>query len=809
MNLLRDVRYGIRTLFKTPGLSAIAIVTIALGIGLTTHTFSIVYGSVIRGLPYDGADRLVFLTQSNAIDGWSDRSIPYHDFLDIRAEQSTLEGVGGLYNGTVNLADSDQRPERYLGAWVSWNTLQLTGASPVLGRLFQEGEDLPGADPTVVLSHDIWQNRYGSDPNILGRTIRANGEQHTIIGVMPEKFKFPFDNYLWLPLGLDVSQFERGNGTYLQVPALLRPGVSLDEARAELATIAARLQQSYPETNENVMIDIGAFTEEYMPAQITAVLWVMLIAVFGVLLIACANVANLLLARAVNRSKEIAVRSALGASRGIIVRQLLIESLVLAVIGGTLGIALSYVGIAGFNAWIIDIQKPFWIEIALFPPVLAFAIVITFVAAVASGTIPAFKASGAQVHEILKDASRGSSFRMSRVTTALVVGEIAVSCALLIAAGFMVKSIINIKNVDLGFETAGVFTARVGLPITDYPDEEARLRFHDQLLAELEALPRVESASLGWVLPANDPGMYWYGVEDETYLTDRDYPFANYAAITPAFFKTFGTAVIQGREFTSQDRDGNLTVAIVNESFARRHFAASAVGRRLRFGRSDSERPWLTIVGVVPDLYVGGGVGGIGSDDRIQEHIYAPLAQDVSRFVSLAVKVAGDPLTMAAPIREVVSGIDPNLPTYEVDSMEGVIETNTWAFGLFGTLFAIFGVISLFMSAVGLYGVMAFAVQRRRQEMGIRMALGAYPKDIVRLVFRNGFKQLGVGMVIGVGIGAGLSQPLRVILFGVDTTDVTVYLAIVVTLAAAGALACWLPATRATRVNLVEALLPE
>ena len=623
------------------------------------------------------------------------------------------------------------------------------------------------------------------------------------------KYKFPFDSYLWLPLGLDGSQFERGQGRYLQVPARLRSGSSLDEAAAELATLAGRLQQSYPETNENVMIDVGGFTEEFMPPEITAVLWVMLVAVFGVLLIACANVANLLLARAINRSKEVAVRTALGASRGIIVRQLLIESVVLAVIGGALGIALSYVGIIGFNAWIIDIQKPFWIDIALFPPVLAFAIAITFVAAVASGTIPAWKASGTRVHEILKDASRGSSFRMSRLTTGLVIGEIAISCALLIAAGFMVKSIINIKSVDLGFETAGVFTARVGLPTTDYPDEESRLQFHDQLLAELEALPRVESAALTWVLPASDPNMYWYGVEDETYLTDRDYPFANYVAITPDFFKTFGTAAIQGRELTSQDRDGNLPVAIVNESFARRHFDESVVGRRLRLGRSDSENPWLTIVGVVPDLYVGGGVGGIGSDDRIQEHIYAPLAQDISRFVSLAVKVSGDPLTMAAPVRDLVAGIDPNLPTYNVDSMEGVIETNTWAFGLFGTLFAIFGVISLFMSAVGLYGVMAFAVQRRRQEMGIRMAMGAYPKDIVRLVFRNGFKQMGIGMLIGLAIGAALSQPLRVMLFGVDTTDVTVYLAIVVTLAATGALACWVPAARATRVDLVKALLPE
>ncbi len=809
--LLRDLRYGIRMLYKTPGLSAVAIVTIALGVGLTTHTFSIVYGSVIRGLPYEGADRLMFFTEDKLVDGNNGMRVPIHDFVDWRDQQTTFEELAALYSGTVNLADEDQRPERFLGAFVTSNTFSQAGVMPILGRGFREGEDLAQAAPTMVLGYEVWQNRYGGDPDIVGKTIRANGSMYTVIGVMPERFKFPFDSDVWLPLAMNPTELERGDGIRLDVFGRLKVGVSMDQAEAEFATIAQRLAQEYPATNDGVTVEIKPYTEEYMPRQITAVLWAMLVAVFGVLLIACANVANLLLARAAGRSREVAVRSALGASRATVIRQLLVESLVLAVVGGVIGVGLSYVGIAVFNASIIDIQKPFWIEIDLFPPVLVFAIAVTLVASVVSGMIPAFRASGTQVHEVLKDASRGSSgLRMSRFTTALVIGEIAVSCALLVAAGFMVKSIINVQNVEMGFATEQILTARVGLNENDYPDNESRLRFHEELVLGLEALPGARSVSLTSNLPASGAGMFWYGVEGEAYSTDQDYPFANRSVITPGFFSTFGVSVLEGQDFSDHDRAESIPVAIVNESFVRRHFAdGSAVARRIRFGRSDSEQAWLTIVGVVPDLHVGGGVGGIGSDDRIQEHVYIPLAQNARAFMSIAIATGADPMALAPSVRGVIVGIDANLPIYNVDTMEGVIETSTWAFGLFGSLFAMFGGIALFMAAVGLYGVMAFSVSRRTQEMGIRMAMGARPHAIVGLVLKKGFTQLVIGMTVGLGLGAVLSSPLRVMLFEVSTADPTVYLTIVLTLCLAGFLACIVPARRATRVDLVEALRQE
>ncbi len=386
--ILRDLKYAFRMLTKTPGLSAIAIVTIALGVGLTTHTFSIVYGSVIRGLPYEGSDRLVYLTQARLAEGSTDRSVPIHDYLDWRDQQTTFEDLAALYNGTVNLADADQRPERFLGAFVTWNAIAQSGARPILGRGFLPGEDAPDASPAIIIGYDVWQNRYDADPDILGNTVRANGRMHTIIGVMPRGFKFPFDSYVWLPLGIDAAQLERGQGFTLEVFGRIKPGVSMDRAGADIDAIARRLAEEYPVTNAGITSEIKPFTEEYMPPQITAVMWAMLVAVFGVLLIACANVANLLLARAATRSKEVAVRTALGAKRSSVIRQLLMESLVVAVIGGVVGLGLSYVGINAFNTWIIDVQKPFWIEIGLFPQVLVFAIAITLLASVVAGTYP-------------------------------------------------------------------------------------------------------------------------------------------------------------------------------------------------------------------------------------------------------------------------------------------------------------------------------------------------------------------------------------------------------------------------------------
>jgi predicted permease len=806
-----DIRYGIRMLFKTPVLSLAAITTIALGVGLTTHTFSVVYGSVLKGLPYEGADRLISIDRNNVSEGFENMSAPIHDFVDWRAQQTLFDDLAASRQGTVNIADADMRPERYDGAFVTAAMFAQVGVQPIMGRTFNEEDDTGHTPPTIILGYNVWQNRYGGDPDIIGKTVRANARTTTIIGVMPPKFRFPFSEDVWLPMGLDPVQLPRSTGNYVQTFGRLKPGVSIDEAQIQMAGIAQRLATEYPETNEGISTGLKPYTEEYMPPQITAVLYVMLVAVFGVLLIACANVSNLLLARSTVRAKEIAIRSAMGASRSRVIRQLLVESTILTLLGGTAGIILGYVGIDAFNAVFMDMERPYWIDIAMHPPVLLFAIVITAVAAVVSGTVPAFRASGADIHELLKDESRGSSsFRVGRFSTSLVVGEIAVSCALLVAAGMMVKSVVNLKNLDMGFEAESVFTARVGLFEADYPTGESRRLFFDRLLERLEALPGTQAAALTTSLPMTGSGGAAFAVEGESYVVDRDYPVSPRSYITPNFFATFGAEIREGRDFSLQDREDGVPVAIVNQSFAHRYFEGeSAVGKRIRLGRSLSELPWLSIVGVVPDFHIGGNTGGIGNDKTPTEMIYTPVGQASFRFLSMAVKTAGDPLAMAPRVRDAVAGLDPNLPIYWAYSMDQVIENQTWAFGMFGTLFGTFGAVALFMAAVGLYGVMAFSVSRRTQEMGIRMALGAYGKDIVRIVLKKGFVQLGIGMAIGLGLGAALSRPLQLIMFDVNAGDLSVYAAIVVTLGLAGMLACFVPARRATRVDLVDALRPE
>ena len=810
--LWNDTRYGLRMLLRTPALSLVAVVTVALGVGLTTHTFSIVYATLMRGLPYEGADRLMYLDRNDLSEDIENMSVSVHDFTDWRDQQKLFEDLGAARGGTVNVVDAEGRPERFDGGLVSAGLFAQVGVQPLMGRGFIDEDDRGHTPQTIILGYDVWQTRYGGDPDILGQTIRANGRPTTIIGVMPPGFRFPFQEEVWLPLNLDPVEIPRGEGWSVQVFGRLKEGVSLDEARTEMAGIAQRLATEYPQSNEGIGVSVKTFVEGYMPPQISAVLYVMLFAVFGVLLIACANVANLLLARSLIRSKEVAIRSALGASRGRVIRQLLVEATLLSLIGGVLGIVLSKVGIDLFNAALVNIEKPYWIEIALYPPVLAFAFGVTLLASIVSGTVPAIRASGGDLHDVLKDESRSaSSLRMGKFSAFLVIGEVAVSCALLVTAGMMIRSVVNLKSLDMGFETAGVLTARVGLFEIDYPNEESRVQFFEGLKVRLEGLSGVQSAALTTRLPAVGQGGSSFAMEGETYVEDRDYPVANRTTITADFFETFGVSFREGRDFSTQDRKTSMPVAIVNETFAQRYSPDNSVlGKRIRLGRSQSEFSWMTIVGVVPDLKVGSGApGGLGGNNSRSETIYTPLPQWSQRFMSIAVTTGGDPMSLAPLVRDAVASLDPNLPIYWVDTMDGVIADNTWAFGLFGSLFTIFGTVALFMAAVGLYGVMAFSVSRRTQEMGVRMALGAYSKDIVRLVLKKGLLQLGIGMGIGLGIGMAMARPLQVVMFDVNPTDPFVYGAIIGTLGLAGLFACLLPARRATRIDLVDALRPE
>jgi predicted permease len=808
---MADLRFGARMLFKTPGLSLIAVITIALGVGLTTHTYSSLDGTVLRGLPVPDNDRLMFVDERIDRLGISQNNVPLHDLVDLEERQTVFEELAGYTWSFLNLAGDEAPPERVAGALVTADALDVVGVQPLLGRAFEPGDDAPDAPRRIVLGYTLWQQRFAGDRGILGRTIRVNGEATEVIGVMPEGFKFPFMQVAWMPYRWDPATAPR-RSNHVVVFGRRLPGTTPEAVNASLDAISREIEAIYPEDNQDVRMWAGPYAERDMPKQITAVMFLMLAATFGVLLIACANVANLLLARSTARGREVAIRTALGASRFRVMRQMLAEVLVLAFVGGVLGVGLAWVGVEVFSAAILDIEKPYWIDIRLDLPALAFALGVTLFATVAAGLIPALRATGLTVGDALRDEARGSSSRrMSRITSALVVGEIAVSCGLLIAAGLMIRSIVNLENTDLGFAPAQVLTGRIALPNADYPTREERRTFFESLETRLAAEPGASRVALGTALPGLGASEWSVQADGETYPTDRDIPSTNGSVVGSGYFETLGIPLTRGRDFAASEIwDVTEPVAIVSESFVRKILGdRDALGARVRLGRSNSTEPWMRIVGVVGDVHVGGGVGGIGDDRRTPEYLYTTPGYLQVTSMAVVMRAAGVPEALAPRLRDVVAELDPNLPVDGLQTMPNALEEATWAFGLFGSLFTIFGLAALFMASVGLYGVMAFSVAQRRQEIGVRMALGASGPTILRMVLNEGTAQLAIGIGLGLALGYGLGKPLSIVTYGVTLADPFLYLFILGTLGVVGLIACLVPARSATRSDPVSAMRPQ
>jgi predicted permease len=795
-SLVRDLRYGGRTLRRQPGAMVVAVIALTLGIGLTTTMFSIVYGALMRGLPFEEADRIVDVSRVDRTRDIQRMGVPIHDYLDYAEQQRSFEGLAAYYTGTVNVSGRE-RAERYDGAFVTANTFDLLGVRAVLGRTFQPGDDAPGAGRVAVIGYGVWRDRFGSDPAIVGQALRANGFPYTIVGVLPEGFAFPSSQQIWLPHGLDPLVLERGDGSSLRAWGRLRPGSTVESATMEIAAIARRLAEAHPETNENVEARVRPYLEAELGPEPRQLLMTMLGAVFLVLLIACANVANLLLDRAAHRTKEVGIRVALGASKWVVARQFLTEALVLALVGSVLGAGIGWAGVRLFNRAIVDTNPPFWLDIGLHPPVLGFVMLLAVVATFVSGGLPAFQASRGDINEILKDESRGaSSLRIGRLSRALVVVEIALSCGLLVAAGLMIRSVAKLRTLDPGFTTENVFTARVGFP-SAYTDTLAQVRFFDALEQQLAALPGVRSASLSSSLPGVGSNGSRFTIQGAAYARDQDLPETRYIAATASFFETFEVSAVRGRALTAEDRRGSQPVAIVNESFVQRFFPGEdAIGRSVRLGDVESTRPWMTIVGVVPDMYSG------NSDEPFTPMMLLPLTQNRMSFVSIAVRTAaGDPMALTRQVRDVAAGIDADIPIYFVESMETALARPTWFVRVFGTIFMIFGFVALFLAAVGLYAVMAFSVSRRMREVGIRMAVGARTGHVVRMILGQGMAQLAIGLMIGLALAAAVSRLMQMVLFEVPPRDPVTFGAVLVVLTVTGLIACLVPALRATRVD--------
>jgi predicted permease len=800
---IRDIRYGFRSLVKSPGLSLIAIFALTLGIGLTTTMFSIVYGALMKGLPFPDGDRITSIIRENKEREITQGAIPLPDLERFRTEQRSFSDVAAMTSGTMNVS-SNGRAERYDGTWVSANMFRLLSVQPALGRDFRAGEDAPQGPRVAIISYAIWENRYAKSESVLGKTIRVNEVPYEIIGVMPEKFAFPNTDRLWLPIQTDPLATTRENAPQYQVVGKLKPGVTLAQASADLDVIEQRIANEHKETDRGFVASAIGFTDGYIGAQPRQLLRTMLGAVFFVLLIACSNVANLLIDRAVHRSKDVGIRAALGASRAAIIRQFLAESFLLALGGTVLGVVVAYFGIGLFNRAIADTPVPFFIDIRLHPPVLLFTALTALLATVLSGVIPAVQSSRADINEILKDETRGTSnLRIGKISKALVVFEVALSCGLLVAAGLTIKSVTKLRGMDPGFATRDVFTARVGFPLAN-TDTIAQRQYFLQLAERVSQLPGVSAAAVSSGLPGARQGLGGtnFAIEGKSYAQESEYPNTRTLAVSAGFFATLSVPLHDGRLFTSADRVGSLPVAIVTDRFAKQFFAGeSPLGRRIRYGGPRSTEPWLTIVGVVPTIF-----GGRQNDPR-PALVFRPLEQAHSNFNYIAARATnGNAMSLAGPVRDAAAGLNADIPLYWLSTLDSAIATQLWFIRVFGTMFMIFGFVALFLASVGLYAVMSFSVSRRSREVGIRVALGAQSRDVIRMIVGQGLVQVGVGLAVGLALAVGISSLLSSILFEVQARDPVVFGGVAAALVLTSALACLVPAMRATRVDPLNAL---
>jgi putative ABC transport system permease protein len=792
----RDIRYGLRMLAKAPGHTAAAAVALSLGIGLTTAAFSIVYGALWRGLSYPQSEQLMGVDIQNPSRDLSYQGVGVHDYLDWTRRQRSFVGLAGYTNGTVTVS-GDDRPERLDGGALTANALDLLRVRPLLGRGFQPGEDRPGAAPVVLLSYQLWQNHFNGDRNVIGKAVRVNGRQATVIGVMAADFRFPGVEQLWTPLTLDPAKSERGKGEPFGVLGRLRPGVTVDQAGAEMAAISHSLAVEFPHSNRGFAATVEPIMHRFMDKPARYLLYTMLVAVCCVLLIACINVASLITSRASQRTREIAIRTALGAARRQVIAQILTESLILALVGTGAGLGLAWAGIELFNRAILVKNPPTWIHIALDMPALLFTLGATLAAAVISGLLPAIQISRTQLNEVLKDEGRGStSLRLGWLSRAVVVAELALSCTLLVATGLMVKSIVLARSASYGFSTDHLLTVRVPLFEANYPKPVDRGAFYQRLLERLREKPGVEAVGASTIVPSISADSEAFAVDGRAYATDADYPVAHSDVVSEGLFATLGVRPLAGREFGRMDTALSQPVAIVNQSLARKLWRGEdPLGKRIRRARSADHEPWRTVVGVVPDLVL------YGFSEKKREGFFLPVTQVGTVRLSYVIRTPRDPLSLVPMVRAEVAALDKDTPIYFVRSMQENIAEERYFNNLFSAVFAIFGASALVLAGVGIYGVIAFSVQRRTQEIGLRMALGAQRGDVLRMLLRQGLIQLALGLAFGLPAAFGASRGLADIVFPVQPGDPMVFATVATGLTLVAMLACLVPGQRAMDVD--------
>ena len=809
--MLQDIRTAIRVIVKDRWFSVAAVVALALGIGVNATVFTLVNAVLIRGLPFHESENLYVLGTRRASEP-PDRSgsVSYRELQDWKASARTFVDMAGFSQQQMNISDSVQMPEQQRGARVTTNLFSLLGQQPQLGRDFGPDDGRKDSQLAVILGQTIWKNRYQSDPNVLGRAIRINGEPATIIGVMPPGIKFPTQAELWMQF-VPTADSERRNNRGLSVAGRVRPGVSRAEAATELNGIAARLAAEYPDTNKDMLATVMTFNERFNGGEIRTVFLALMGAVGFVLLIACANVANLQLSRAIHRAREIAVRVALGASRWRVIRQLLVESVLLGCLGGVLGLLLAMGGVRLFDAAVADVGKPYWITFNMDYVVFGFLAAVCVLTGILFGIAPALQISRTNVNDLLKEGGRGNagSNRARWLSGTMVVVELALTLVLLVGAGLMVRSFMKLYTMDLGFRTENLMSMRLWLPSPKYRTPESRMAFYDRLGPRLSSIAGAESVAVTTVVPGFGDNTRRVEIDGRPIPSRwEDRPEISTASVSPEFFRTIGIDIIRGRGFTEQDGAPGSEVAIINERFAAEHFAGEdPIGRRIKFPfqtppAGQPEPKWRTIVGISRSL-----PPPAGPDQSPASLVYTPYRLDVPSSAVLIVRSRLDPAAIMNAVRREVQAIDPDQPVFTVQTMEQMQAQATWPYRVFGSLFAIFALIALVLSAVGLYAVMAYAVTQRTQEIGVRMALGADGARVMWLVMKRGLLQLSIGLALGLAGAFGLSRVLTTLLVsGVTPNDPVTFTTITLLLTTVAIAACLIPARRATRVDPLIAL---
>jgi putative ABC transport system permease protein len=794
--LIQDLRYGIRTLLKNRSFTAVAVLALALGIGANTAIFSVVNAVLLRPLAFPDPDRLVAIKTINLKTGQNNfGGASPADFIDWRAQSNSFEQLAAETGGSVTATGGEQ-PELFPGARVSDDYFAMLGIKPMLGRVFLPDEFKSAAGPAIILSHRLWQRRFAADPGLVGQTLTLDGKPSTVIGVMPPDFKQPAYAEVWMPLLTDSSEMRLRGARYFTVMARLKPGVTLAQAQAEMSAVATAIEQQHPESNADWSIRLFSLQESIV-GDFRPALLILLGAVGFVLLIACANVASLLLSRASERHKEIAIRAALGATRLRVIRQLLTESILLAFIGGAAGLLLALWGVKAIIGLIPEAMRfPRLDEIHIDGRALAFTIVISLITGIIFGLIPGLQASKPDLQESLKEGSRAATggFGAHRTRSLLVISEIALALLLLIGAGLLIRSFARLQQTNLGFNPENLLTIGIGASPQKYPRAEQRTAYYKQFLDRLETLPGVESAALGSSLPLSFNLVFPFVVEGRA-ASPADVPQATYSSVSPNYFTAMRIPLLAGREFTARDNKDAPNVAIINETMARRFFAnEDPVGKRVKIDYLNQPTSF-EIVGVVGDTKQS------SVADQTGVGMYVSYFQYPWFSSLLIVRTATDAASFALPAQRVIWSLDKDRPISHVKTMDQLLSESIAQPRLYVFLLSVFAFVALALAMVGIYGVMSYSVGQRTREIGIRMALGAQAGDVLRLVIGQGMILILIGIATGLAAAFALTRVMASLLYDVEATDPLTFFGVAVILAGVALGACFVPARRATRVD--------